>query len=223
MSRPARGKKGENVPDCLNCHAELPAGATLCQRCGADQERLRQALSAATPSSRPADRIPRAFEDRRPLPKWVRFLPLLFAIAALTWLFWPKQFPSVVLPVSKHSKSVRDECLGRDACIVVLLAPWCPHCRDAVGVIQALREKTKSSSRLGIRVVLISDTEENLEAMAEKIGGVVFLDIERRLVKKLGRHGVPYWYLVSAGGTVLSELPGLGGAATVLKHLGAEP
>lgn len=221
MARPR--EKGDNVPDCLNCHAKLSAGETVCRRCGADQETLRQALSAATPSPRPADRIPRAFEDRRPLPNWVRFLPLLAVVAALSWLFWPKQFPSVVLPVSKHSQSAVDECEGRDACIVVLLAPWCPHCRNAVGVIQALREKTRSSSRLGIRVVLISDTEENLEAMAEKIGGVVFLDTERRLAKKLGRHGVPYWYLLSANGAVRGELPGLAGAETVLMRLGAKP
>lgn len=157
------------------------------------------------------------------MPPWIRVLPLAGVATLVIWLLLPARFPSVVLPLSKHSPSAVDECLNRDACIVVYLAPWCPHCHDAIGVIHALREKTRTSTRLGLRVVVGADTEANLEKMAQEIGGVVFLDTERRLQKKLNRPGVPHWYLVSAGGTLRAEMAGASGAATVLHRLGAEP
>lgn len=211
------------MPDCLNCHADIPPDAARCPRCGADQEKLEMMLAGSAAAPRPRVDRPQPLDRRRPLPKWIRLLPLAGVVALVVWLLLPDRFPSIVLPLSKHSPSAADECLGRDACIVVFLAPWCPHCQDAVGVIQAIREKTKSSTALGIRVVVGSDTEANLEDMAKKIGGVVFLDTERRLQKKLNRRGVPHWYLVSAGGTLRAEMAGAAGAATILQRLGAEP
>ncbi len=211
------------MPECLNCHAELPAEAARCPRCGADPEELRSLLAKSSTEDRPRGRPVQPLDRRRPLPKWTRLLPLAGVVALVVWLLLPARFPSVVLPLSKHSPSAVDECLGRDACIVLFLAPWCPHCRDAIGVIRAIREKTRSSTRLGLRVVVGSDTEANLEQMAQEIGGVVFLDTERKLQKKLNLRGVPHWYLVSAGGTVRAEMAGASGAATIFHRLGAEP
>lgn len=112
-----------------------------------------------------------------------------------------------VLYVSKNSNSngitsvQGDTCSQKDFCLVVYLAPWCPHCRNAVSSTQDMLKRT-SSGKFGVRVVvgMGRDPKENAD-FATQIAPGVQIDRDMKIARDLGVQSVPAYRVLDKEGT----------------------
>lgn len=102
-----------------------------------------------------------------------------------------------------------DTCEGRERCVSVYMAPWCPHCKSAVGDVQKMIAKSQRGGKTGVRVVIGMGQEPgDNERMAKQIAaqGVV-IDDSTEIAKKLNVQGVPNFKILDKEGTVLIDGP----------------
>ncbi|MGI5861583.1 MAG: zf-TFIIB domain-containing protein [Myxococcales bacterium] len=160
------------------------------------------------PPPYPAQPNPAQFGlDRRELPLGKIILGAL-VLLLVAWWAWPVKLAEVDLkPVAANALS--DPCEGKERCVVVVVAPWCPACKKAVPIINSMQERFKDSPRVGIKPVVAYDTESKLLDMARKISGRVYLDPPGTLMKEMGDRGVPYWYVVNDSGNVVESMAGV--------------
>ena len=108
-----------------------------------------------------------------------------------------QKVPEVSLPYVQDSANSMglaiDPCSGKQRCVLVYVAPWCPACKVAIGFIKQLREYLSRANKVGLQVVVGLDKEESLRNMAESIGGVVYIDREGRMKRAAGIGGIPSW------------------------------
>ena len=102
-----------------------------------------------------------------------------------------------------------DTCEGRERCVSVYMAPWCPHCKTAVPKVQNMIKKAQSGGKTGVRVVIgmgqqPGDNEKMAEAIAAK--GVV-IDKDTEIARKLNIQGVPSFKVLDKEGMVLIDGP----------------
>ena len=89
-------------------------------------------------------------------------------------------------------------------CLIVYLAPWCPHCRNATPMILALREYLKTRG-VTTRVIIGLDKDGPVRAYAATFGPDTFLDPQGR-VSPAG--GVPAFLVTDPTGKVVGQRSG---------------
>jgi hypothetical protein len=108
-----------------------------------------------------------------------------------------------------------DECAGKERCLVVYLAPWCPQCRKSGPLVNEFRMRAFRSRSTGFKVVLGQDEPGKLVKYASKVGGAVHYDDDGYFYDDIGASGVPAWISLDAEGHVLEKVYG--------RPMGAEP
>jgi len=122
---------------------------------------------------------------------------LVFAGAAYMWRG----------PLRDPSHLPGNTCSGRDFCISVYMAPWCPHCKSAVPQVQKLLSASQSAQKPGVKVVIGMGEPEQNEAMGKSIARDVALDNDTSLAEKLKIQGVPSYLVLDKEGTVILDGP----------------
>lgn len=118
--------------------------------------------------------------------------------------FWSGLDPKAVeAPAGpKADESTLSKCPTKK-CLTVVVAPWCPHCREAQPIILATREYLKKKG-VHTNIVVGMDKPRALAAYAKEFGPDTLLDEEGAL----GEGGVPHFYVTDASGRVLRNQPG---------------
>ena len=150
-----------------------------------------------------------AFEPvRREIPLGT-LIPAVIVLALFVYWIWPTKLADVELKPAASAASSSDPCIGKDRCVVVVVAPWCPACKVAVPIINEMAKRFADSPKVGIKPVVAYDQEANLEKMAKSLTGPVFLDPSGALLRKMGDKGVPYWYVVTSSNRVVEDFAGV--------------
>lgn len=100
-----------------------------------------------------------------------------------------------------------DTCEGRDFCVSVYMAPWCPHCKTAMPLVQDMLLKTQAGNKTGVRVVIGMGKPDENAAMAGKIAKNVVIDHDSAIAQKLNVRGVPSFKVLDKEGTVILDGP----------------
>ncbi len=92
-------------------------------------------------------------------------------------------------------------------CLTVYLAPWCPSCHRAHGMIISL---VKELEKEGVvtTVVLGMDANEKLIPYAQSFPFPVLLDDGQAYFKKLGGGGVPFFAVSNGKGKIIARHSG---------------
>ncbi len=135
---------------------------------------------------------------------------LLIIVLVLGLMVWkgcyhPK-FPEIATEYLNTYSSVETEdisatpkpCTGRDHCVYVYLAAWCPHCRDLISNIHDFRNYWKAKDRPGLIVIVGNDKQNAIESMARSVGEPVFLDVQDKFRKKFHINFFPYFMVVDS-------------------------
>ncbi len=109
---------------------------------------------------------------------------------------------------AKASMPGSKSCLGKDQCIVVYLAPWCPHCSSSIPLVKETIATFRDSANTGAMAVVGMDEPQANEAYAARIGESVFVDNDGDLRSKLKVGGVPHWLMLNAEGKVVKSFAG---------------
>jgi hypothetical protein len=137
---------------------------------------------------------------------------IVVLIAFLGWkVFYHPKFPELPLgtlaPYSKNSSFAvfkNGPCEGRDRCVFVYFAPWCPACKGVLNEIRKVRDAWKNNSaRPGMMIVVGNAEEDALNGMAEQIGPPVFLDTKDIFLKALHVKSLPYFIIIDAQQNIL--------------------
>lgn len=84
------------------------------------------------------------------------------------------QLPDLTLPMLDGGEASLAEC-PKDKCLTVVVAPWCPHCRNASGVLAALGDFLPEHG-VGMRVIVAADTEDKVRDFARMFGPRTLID-----------------------------------------------
>jgi len=98
-------------------------------------------------------------------------------------------------------------CEGRDFCVSVYMAPWCPHCKTAMPQVQKLLALSQRPGKIGVQVVVGMGELAQNEAMAKAIAKNVVLDHDTKIAKKQNVQGVPSFQVLDKEGTVILDGP----------------
>jgi thiol-disulfide isomerase/thioredoxin len=99
-----------------------------------------------------------------------------------------------------------NSCEGRNYCVVVYLAPWCPYCREEIPYLRTLLDKTRNGDT-GLKVVVgLGHSPGDNEAMADKIAKQgVMIDTNRKIATSLGVRSLPTFTVLDKTGLKISE------------------
>lgn len=98
-------------------------------------------------------------------------------------------------------------CEGRDFCVSVYMAPWCPHCKTAMPQVQKLLAASQRPGQAGVNVVIGMGEPAQNEAMANAIAKNVTVDNDTKIAKRLKIQGVPSFLVLDKEGTVILDGP----------------
>ncbi len=133
-----------------------------------------------------------------------RALPLILATVALYFgVLWSQGgLQQNRMPASIPGNS----CEGRNYCVVVYLAPWCPYCREEIPYLRTLLDKTRNGDT-GLKVVVgLGHSPGDNEAMADKIAKQgVMIDTNRKIATSLGVRSLPTFTVLDKTGLKISE------------------
>jgi hypothetical protein len=90
-----------------------------------------------------------------------------------------------------------------EKCLVVVLAPWCPHCHGAAANIRALRDYLQTQD-VATRIVVGRDAPAAVRAFAAEFGEGALLDPGG----SVPANGVPYFYTIYEDGGIIKEKGG---------------
>lgn len=130
---------------------------------------------------------------------------VLVAVAALAYGFYGYQQRSRAEKklAARAVPGMADVCAGRNFCALVYLAPWCPHCKNAVPELMRKAVKAGSSSYPGFRVVVGDGPAEENQAMAKHFGAHGSVDVDRALATKYGVRSYPSYLVLDKEGDVI--------------------
>ena len=125
----------------------------------------------------------------------------------------PASEPLLSLPTTaKQGAEISDPCRGKERCVNVYLAPWCPACHAALAFIDEMRSFFAVDSRAGFRVIVGYAGREEVEQMAFSLKGVTYMDYEGALRRAMRFSSVPQWWVTDQNRRVL-RMFGSGGAS----------
>ncbi len=136
---------------------------------------------------------------------------LLVAIGVRSWLQRKPaglDFASVTLYSGTTGVAERPACFGKLKCLVIVSAPWCPHCAESRPVTtQLLREYGRGGDK-GFLLVSQADTLEKIKAEAAGYGEGAYYDPTDRFATLVGATSLPTWLLFDDKGNILSRSTG---------------
>jgi hypothetical protein len=138
------------------------------------------------------------------------YLCLIIAVLSIyAWKeFRPRHLEAAFIPSSQVASTDPDPCLNKERCVLVQVAPWCPSCHEARGLILGLRDRWKASSHIGFKIVLAGDTQVKLRAEAESLGANTYLDYKREFSRETGETGFPDWVVLNEDKKVIAHFEG---------------
>lgn len=119
--------------------------------------------------------------------------------------------PDVTLTALDGSQ-VRLPACAQAKCLTVVVAPWCPRCREAAASIAALRGDLAARG-VDVRVVVSFDAPGALRHYGSAFGPDTLLDPD----VKLWVNGVPHFLVSTDGGAIVGDKAG------ALDAQGSEP
>ncbi len=131
--------------------------------------------------------------------------------------FWkgchPAKFPdSAIDHLTSYSESQEEglipslkPCDGREYCVYIYLAPWCPHCKERISFIHNYRKIWAEKDRPGLMVIVGNDKLSALQNMAKQIGAPVFLDPKEGFRKEFHISAFPYYMVVDAKKNIVAS------------------
>jgi hypothetical protein len=137
---------------------------------------------------------------------WPWLLPLIALIGVVAVkLLKVDRFPVSVVTAATATEPVL--CDGADRCVIAYLAPWDSASQESIRTVELMRENLAPDG-IPVAVVVGHDELDNLEAMAERIGGSTWLDADQDVMQQTKVEIVPTWWLVDATGKVLERVEG---------------
>jgi len=110
--------------------------------------------------------------------------------------------PEAKLTALDGSETFLPDC-DQPKCLTVVVAPWCPHCRDATPMIAAMRDYL-APRHVDVRVVVADDGEDALREYAESFGPETLLDPDHAV--PVG--GFPHFFISRDGGAIIGDKSG---------------
>ncbi len=134
-------------------------------------------------------------------------LLLLFKSKAFFSFKLGTQLPEISLPAT--TEQAGDPCGEVKRCIVAYVAPWCPHCEDAIPLINAIAHFSKTRSPvLGFKLVVGRDKASTLAEYSKSFNVPAFLDVDDRFYHLIGSPGIPAWVLLDHNRRVIHRFSG---------------
>lgn len=193
---------------CPRCTGSLGPSSVVCPHCGINTA-FYTGPELGPAAARPvATRRPRDL-DRLRFPVG-RLTLILFALGLAGWWLLPVQFPSIPLAPARANAAGHDPCAGKQRCVLVFLAPWCPACKISLGTVRGLMTRFADSDRVGIKPVIGNGRNpSSMEEMAAQIGPGTFLDPAGRIMTAAGVSSVPHWFVLDDQGFLLKKVAGV--------------
>lgn len=122
--------------------------------------------------------------------------------------FYHPKFPdeaSGSLTLFSQSRLTETPCAGREYCVFVYMAPWCPACKAAIPLVSDLRNFWRDNDRPGMMVIIGNGKPDALEAMARLMGSPVFLDKQDKFLHAAGVRHFPYFIVVDKEKNILAR------------------
>jgi thiol-disulfide isomerase/thioredoxin len=144
-----------------------------------------------------------------------------FIASVLVYLgFYLFDKPTIIPRIELNTKSYQgksdvDSCESKDRCIVVYLTPWCGVCKTAMPAIQQIRKYVNAADRVGMKIIVGKDNNENLDQLAKEISGKVYLDYDEQFYNQAKIRGVPTWWVIDDKRKILITYPGFVQGATI--------
>lgn len=104
--------------------------------------------------------------------------------------------PDLSFPDAAGKETFLPAC-AKPKCLTVYVAPWCPACRNATGIIKDLQSHLTQVG-VDVRVVVGADEENKVRAYASEFGNKTLLDPDKRW--SVG--GVPHFFVSDQDGGV---------------------
>ena len=134
---------------------------------------------------------------------------LLFAPLPASWTN-QQMLPTLTLERFSAAEQLEQEsairCEAR-RCLVVYVAPWCPHCHAARPMIQTLSAELLSDG-IPTAVVVGADSRESCADFASSFTDTAYLDPDEAFYDEASLQGVPAFMVVDQKGQILQVMPG---------------
>lgn len=103
-------------------------------------------------------------------------------------------------------------CLGTERCVLVYMAPWCPHCNGSIPLVRTIREQVNANKNTGMMVIVGpgGGSYAGHERMGKALGGEVFLDPDSDVWRDEFGHieAVPAWAVFDGSGRMIRHFTG---------------
>lgn len=110
-------------------------------------------------------------------------------------------------PAAARAETYVGGSCGRQRCMLVYVAPWCPQCRRAHGMILESVDRLEAEG-IETTVVLGMDDQAALESYAADFPFPVHLDPGRKLYDQLDARGVPYFAVWEQSREIVGDVAG---------------
>lgn len=193
---------------CPRCTKPILPTAVVCPHCGANTGTF--GGPAEGPSAARPPRVRRSFGEDGPTFPVVKLALVLFAAGLLVWWLLPVKFPDITLSPAGSNPGGYDQCEGKERCIMVFVAPWCPACKQSIGTIKGMLARCAGSSEVGVKAIIGSGrSPQSMEDMAAQIGRGVFLDPGGQVMAAAGERSVPHWIVLDQDGMLIKKQAGV--------------
>lgn len=99
-----------------------------------------------------------------------------------------------------------DPCHGKERCVLVYMAPWCPACKSLLPQLLNVRDgRWKDSTTRGFKFVVGHGSPEQNREMVKQIGRGAYLDDDKEFSKKMGVRHFPTLYVLDGNGRVIES------------------
>jgi len=189
---------------CPKCNKSIKDNSIECPFCGIVIEKYKSA-DTFNPGEMMSE--PEEQKAHRNIP-YLKIGLIIVGIILLWMTLRPQHEPELTAGSFEGSEISAISCEAKEKCVIVYVAPWCPYCKMALGVIKELRAKWADSESIDFIIVIGLDKIKNLNRMADEIGGEVYLDPDGDVIKRFGGRGIPHWYVLDSDNKLLRHFGG---------------
>ncbi|MCC6954335.1 MAG: hypothetical protein IT290_09475 [Deltaproteobacteria bacterium] len=107
--------------------------------------------------------------------------------------------------IEDTERRANDTCEGKDRCVILYVAPWCPICHRNVAFFRELRRQLDGAPRVGVNYIVGNDRLMACEEFATEIGGKVFLDSRDEFEKISSFSSVPHFWVIDRERKILED------------------
>jgi hypothetical protein len=100
--------------------------------------------------------------------------------------------------------SGEDTCKGKNFCVVVYMAPWCPACKSHVSKVSSILEKSRTNKTYGAKAFVGKGaTTKDNEKMAAQLGKGAHVDNNSEMHDKLDVRYYPAFFVLDKEGSII--------------------